>query len=132
MNFLEKKRRKVAINITSLIDVVLLLLIFFMLTTTFAEQPGMKLELPKAKSFGTQRIAKLELTIGSQGEMRLNGEDVSMDSMADTITQLLPQLPEKSLILRADKAVTHGTVVSVMDIARSAGVEKIVIAARTR
>lgn len=132
MDFLEKKRRKVAINITSLIDVVLLLLIFFMLTTTFAEQPGMKLELPKAKSFGTQRISKLELTIAADGRMDLNGQEISEDAMADSIEELLPQLDDKTLILRADTAVQHGVVVKVMDVARSSGVEKIVIAAKTR
>ena len=50
MKLLDKKQRKVVINITSLIDVVLLLLIFFMLTTSFVEQPGMKLDLPETQT----------------------------------------------------------------------------------
>jgi biopolymer transport protein ExbD len=48
VEFNPKKKRRVLINITSLIDVMFLLLIFFMVTSTFLDQPGMKLELPSA------------------------------------------------------------------------------------
>ena len=63
MQFHEKKRRKVIINITSLIDVLFLLLIFFMVSSTFVEQPGMKLELPESKSSSTEKIKELILEI---------------------------------------------------------------------
>jgi len=132
MNFREKKRRNVTINITSLIDVVLLLLIFFMLTTTFSEQPGMKLELPEAKSFGTQRFSQLEVSIGADGTLVLNGNKIATEDLKQAITDLVPQIEEKTIILRADKAVQHGVVVMVMDVARSAGIEKVVIAAKPR
>ncbi|MCP4221395.1 MAG: biopolymer transporter ExbD, partial [bacterium] len=50
MQFRTKEKRKVMINITSLIDVLFLLLIFLMVSSTFLEQPGIKLELPESES----------------------------------------------------------------------------------
>ena len=128
MQFHEKKRRKIFINITSLIDVLFLLLIFFMISSTFVEQPGMKLELPESKSFTTEKIKDLTLDINADLSMTLNGEPVTMENLEQRFKDLLPSLEEKSLVLKADKTVTHGTVVKVMDLAKLSGIEKIIIA----
>ncbi|MDO9577641.1 MAG: biopolymer transporter ExbD [Candidatus Cloacimonadales bacterium] len=128
MHLLEKKTRKVTINITSLIDVVLLLLIFFMLTTSFVEQPGMKLDLPETKSSKGERTGDLEITVQADGSIFLNGKITGMEELETQIKDILPGIDEKSLILKADKTVQHGTVVQIMDIARSVGLQKIIIA----
>jgi biopolymer transport protein ExbD len=128
MQFLDKKRRKVIINITSLIDVLFLLLIFFMVSSTFVEQPGMKLELPESKSALTEKIRDLVLQINADGTMTLNDENISLENLEDMFKQILPKLEEKSLVLKADKSVPHGTVVKVMDLAKLSGLEKLIIA----
>ena len=128
MHLLEKKKRKVTINITSLIDVVLLLLIFFMLTTSFVEQPGMKLELPETRHAQGEKSGELEISVTKEEAVFLNGKQTDIAALEDEIKAILPQLAEKSLTLRADKTVQHGKVVQIMDIARSAGLEKIIIA----
>ena len=128
MQFRDKKRRKVFINITSLIDVCFLLLIFVMISSTFVEQPGMKLELPEAKTATTERIADLVLEIKPDGTMLLNQESISLDKIGEKFKQLLPSLEKKSLVLKADKNVPHGTVVKVMDLAKLNGLEKLIIA----
>ena len=128
MQFLEKKRRKVIINITSLIDVLFLLLIFFMVSSTFIEQPGMKLELPESKSSSTEKIKELILEINADQSLVLNQQPVTMAELEKKFNVLLPSLEEKSLVLKADKNVPHGTVVKVMDLAKLSGLEKLIIA----
>ena len=128
MQFHEKKRRKVIINITSLIDVLFLLLIFFMVSSTFVEQPGMKLELPESKSSTTEKIKELILEINPDQSMMLNQESVTIENLEQKFKDLLPSLEEKSLVLKADKNVPHGTVVKVMDLAKLSGLEKLIIA----
>ena len=128
MRFSENKKRKVVINITSLIDVLFLLLIFFMVSSTFIEQPGMKLELPESKSSTTEKIKDLVLEITSDGDLILNDTPISLDKLENKLKKLLPSLEEKTLVLKADKSIPHGTVVKVMDLARLSGLEKIVIA----
>ncbi len=130
MRFQEKNRRKVIINITSLIDVLFLLLIFFMVSSTFIEQPGMKLELPESKSATAEKIQDLILEIKADGTMFLNQAPITLENLKEKFKQLLPSLEEKSLVLKADKNVPHGTVVKVMDIAKLSGLEKLIIATR--
>ncbi|MBN1153344.1 biopolymer transporter ExbD [candidate division KSB1 bacterium] len=130
MKLLEKRHNKVTINITSLIDVLFLLLIFFMVSSTFLEQPGMKLELPETRSHATEKIENLILQMTTDEQLILNGEAVAFDVLEEKIKELLPSVREKTLVLKADKLVKHGTVVDVMDIAKLSGVEKIVIATK--
>ncbi len=127
MRLLDKKQRKVVINITSLIDVILLLLIFFMLTTSFVEQPGMKLDLPKTQSSTGEKPEGLEIVVLADGTINLNGESVSLEELPAKLEEKLGQSPEKSLLLRADREVPHGTVVEIMDIAKLKGLEKLII-----
>jgi biopolymer transport protein ExbD len=128
MHLLEKKKRKATISITSLIDVVLLLLIFFMLTTSFVEQPGMKLDLPETESSKGERTGELEISVLEDGSIFMNGEAVTIEELETQINEIAQSLDDKSLILKADKTVQHGTVVKIMDIARSVGLQKIIIA----
>jgi len=127
MRLLDKKQRKVVINITSLIDVVLLLLIFFMLTTSFVERPGMKLDLPKTQSTTGKKTDGLEIIVQADGIVKLNGEVVKLEDLSVTLKEQMDQSSEKSLFLRADKDVPHGTVVQIMDIAKLNGLEKLII-----
>ena len=59
MQLSSKKTKKLALNMTSLIDVLFILIIFFAVSSTFLEQPGIELTLLKAESsdnYTTQKI----------------------------------------------------------------------------
>jgi len=130
VQFKSKSKKRVLINITSLIDVLFLLLIFFMVSSTFLEQPGMKLELPEAKSSEVTRVEKLILYISPHGELLFNDKPVPIDSLQQVLVSAIPSAEEKTLTLKADKTVQVGTVVKVMDIAKRAGLKKLVVGTR--
>lgn len=130
MRFMDKPKRKVLINITSLIDVMFLLLIFFMVSSTFLEQPGMKLELPESQSHEVTELKELTLQITADGKVFLDGTPVPMEQLQDSLQTAALKLKDRSLILKADKQVTHGQVVTVMDVAKRSGFRKLVIATR--
>ncbi len=115
------------INLTPLIDIVFLLLIFFMVSTTFVESSGIKVDLPAADTkASTQKLEKLEISIRSDDSIYLGEKVVTLESLQN----LLNAEPEKerTLILRADKVVTHGLVVQVMDVATKSGFKKLAVA----
>ncbi len=132
MEFNPKKKRQVLINITSLIDVMFLLLIFFMVTSTFLEQSGMKLELPSAESAEVARVEKLVLYISSDEQVVFNDQPVALDDLEETMLAALSDIEDRTLVLNADKAVQHGTVIRVMDIAKKIGLEKLVIGVKMK
>jgi biopolymer transport protein ExbD len=128
MKLLDDKPKKAILNITPLIDVLFILIIFFVVSSTFLEQPGIKLELPKAQTGESQRVEKLVLYISPDEKLFLNNTQIEMNGLAEKLQQLMPESSDKSLIINADKGVPHGLVVQVMDIARGNGVKKLVIA----
>ncbi len=127
MQFKTKSKRKVLINITSLIDVLFLLLIFFMVSSTFLEQPGIKLELPHAQSAAVVEQKEFTLFVDKDGVLFLNSQEVSNETLEDKLTEVLPEMTDGALILKADQQVSHGIVVKVMDAAKKSGVKKLVI-----
>jgi len=128
MQFRNKPPRRVVFNITSLIDVIFMLLMFFVVTSSFLEKPGIKLELPSAKSSETVRIEKYILYISADGNFSLNNENIKEDELQEKIAAALPSMTEGTLTLYADKQTQHGSVVRAMDAARLAGVKKLVVA----
>ncbi len=128
MQILNKSKRKVQINITSLIDVLFILLIFFMVSSTFLEQPGMKLELPKAKSASVEKAENLVVYIDADRQVFLNDKPVAIDRLAEQLKRSIAENEEPTLVLRADKSVPHGLVVTVMDLAKQAGIKRLVVA----
>jgi biopolymer transport protein ExbD len=127
MQLRNRPRRKVIINITSLIDVIFMMLLFFMITSTFLEQPGIKLELPAAKTDAHAEPQEYVLSIGKKGELFLNRQTVDLAELEAEIRKALPKMKDGALVLKADQEVTHGLVVHVMDLARRGGVKKLII-----
>ena len=136
MQILEPRKRKPIINITSLIDVLFLLLIFFMVSSTFKEQPGMKLELPESETFERTEIKDLVLQIENDRNRKpvfvLNSQPVLLDSLPGLLKKLSPRTEDKTLTIKADKKIEHGTVVHVMDMAKQGGFKKLVIATKIK
>lgn len=131
MRLSNTSRRKVSINVTSLIDVVFLLLIFFVVTSTFLERPGLDLSLPEASSAEVAAQKEVTVQIEEGGGIVVDGEAVDDRSgLVALIEARLEQSEKRRVVLEADERVSHGNVVEVMDAARQAGASGIVIATR--
>jgi biopolymer transport protein ExbD len=127
MQLQSRPRRKVVINITSLIDVIFMLLLFFMITSTFLEQPGIKLELPSARATAQAEPQEYVLTVDRKGALFLNRRPLTLGELEATLRQALPRMKDGALVLKADQEITHGLVVQVMDLAKRGGVKKLII-----
>ncbi len=125
MEIRARKRKRPTINITSLIDVMFLLLIFFMVSTTFAEHPGIKLELPTASTAEPSKLQPLTLTINKEGKMFLNESPIQEETLQRALRKAATK-PDATLVLKADKGVPYGFVIRAMDISRQSGIRRIV------
>jgi biopolymer transport protein ExbD len=118
------------INVTPLVDITLVLLIIFMVTARFISEPSLGVNLPKASASATtqQEDKRVYLTLNTQKQIFLNNAPVNEQELAAKIQQLLKEKPDLSLVLRADKDVSHGDVMRVLDIVREQGVTQFGIA----
>jgi biopolymer transport protein TolR len=112
------------INVTPLVDITLVLLIIFMVTARYISEPNVGVKLPKSsQSSRTQPTDNnVFLTIDSHHEIFLNNARVDMKQLGGNLKALLKEKPNMNLILRADKNITHGEVMAVLDEVRAQGV----------
>jgi biopolymer transport protein ExbD len=120
--------RRVTLDLTPLIDVVLMLVIFFMLTTTFVLSPGVQVDLPQGSSLQEPRESDAIITITKEGAVYFQDAQVSLETLQAVLQRAKSQQPRLRVVMKADTVVQHGRVVAVMDIAKLVGIERLAIA----
>lgn len=113
------------ITLAPLVDVVFLLLIFFMVSTTFQVQPGLEVNLPHSSTTAEVQSEPWVITIQTNGNLYLDNDQVSLADLKEQIVDT-----ERGVILKADRQVPHGTVVSVLDQVKQAGISVVDISTR--
>jgi biopolymer transport protein TolR len=118
------------INVTPLVDVTLVLLIIFMVTARFIAEPSIGVNLPKTSNAapGEASDNNVFLTINGQHEIFLNNAPVTRDQLGAKIKEFQQSKPNMNLVLRADKSIPHGEVISVLDEVRNQGITQFGIA----
>lgn len=112
------------INLTPLVDVVFQLIIFFMLSSSFIMQPGIKIKLPKAETAEPIKQKEIFVDISEEGWIFFKGKKVNLSELEENLSKEIGK-GDVVLIVKGDKNTKHGIVVSVLDIARKLGIEKI-------
>jgi len=125
MKFARRQMADAEVNLTPLIDVVFLLLIFFMVSTTFTKDTRISIDLPEADGEAAQIVEKqIEVTINRSGEYAVN--DVALvNNKLDTLKRAIQKVSDGDtsvpLIITADSATPHQSVVTAMDAAGQLG-----------
>jgi biopolymer transport protein ExbD len=127
MKLLKKIPKKIAINLTSLIDVLFILIIFFTVSSTFLEQPGIELKMPEAETSESHTVQKVILYIDKNENIYVNDDSVSIDNMIEKVQRLISAQTDKSIVLRADHSASHGFIIKIMDQLRKNNIYKIVV-----
>lgn len=128
MRFSSGRPRRVALEMTPLIDVVLMLVIFFMLTTTFVLSPGIEVDLPRGHTSQEPRERDAIITMTREGAIYFQDAQVSLETLRAVLQRARNRQPELRVVIKADTLVPHGQVVSVMDIAKYLGIDRLAVA----
>lgn len=113
---------KAEINVTPLVDVVLVLLVIFMVVTPLLKQE-VPIELPLAEhSRGAEDASQVTLSLAADGRTQINGSDIEAADLTARLTEIYSDRTDKSIFLEADRSLSHGRVVDLMDDCRAAGV----------
>jgi biopolymer transport protein TolR len=125
----ERRRKLVTdINIVPFTDVLLVLLVIFMVTTPLIVQGRIQVKLPKSTAQADAQLSPLTLTLTAAGAEFLGDQQVSQQDLPALLGAALKAREDKTVIIRADRSVTHGQVVELMDLSRRCGAEKLAIA----
>lgn len=121
------------INLVPFIDVLLVVLIFLMLTTTWSRLTEIHLNLPVADaSASSTKPRQIVLSITAQGQYAINKSPLGTRSVGALVAVLTPLAhPDTLLVISADAAASHQSVVHAMEAARRSGLSKISFAAQS-
>lgn len=131
--FYTRKRRSPVMVIVSLIDILAILLIFFIVTTTFKKNvPQLKISLPESKSAAAAEVKEepVMLEIKDEQTLQLDGQAVTIESLAVELRRVNEAQPERGIAMQADESVPFRVIVRVIDALRDAGIRNLPAFAR--
>ena len=127
-DLLEDNQAIAEINIIPFVDIILVVLIIFMVTAPFVIKTGLSLDLPSASSAKQIEASKQHISVRKDGVILLNGEIMNLMEMQEQLNSLF-SLDEKNthITISADENVLHGTVISVINVVKEIGFDKVAI-----
>ena len=115
------------INVTPFIDVILVLLIIFMIAAPLATV-DIPVELPSTTAQRQERPDKpIFLTIKADRSLAIGDDAVARETLPQALNAAAKGNHDERIFLRADKSVTYGDIMQVMNDMRSAGYLKIAL-----
>jgi len=130
MNFQRgREKEQLEINLVPMIDVMLVILIFLMITTTYSKYTELQINLPSAQAERQlERPNEVTILVNAQGQYVVNRTPVpfrSIEQLAAELRRAAATMQEPIVVISADAAATHQSVIRVMEAARVAGLSQI-------
>ena len=115
------------INVTPMVDVMLVLLIIFMIAAPLATV-DVPVDLPGSTVERQQRPDKpIFLTIKADRTLAIGEDPVAKDALGAVLDETSKGNRDERIFLRADRAVSYGDVMQVMNALRTAGYLKVAL-----
>ncbi|HZH04056.1 MAG TPA: biopolymer transporter ExbD [Myxococcaceae bacterium] len=112
------------INVTPLVDVVLVLLVIFMVTANFIVRDTMEVDVPRAANGGETVEGLVNVVMDKDGKLFFNGAEVSEEDLLKRADEAVKDKPDTRAIISADKALSYGVVMRLIDQLKGRGIVK--------
>ncbi|MBB4841898.1 biopolymer transport protein ExbD [Paucibacter oligotrophus] len=135
MKFRHRPAEEPEINLIPFIDVLLVILIFLMLSTTYSKFTELQVSLPTADADNLKdRPREIVVAVSADGRYVVNSQAVegrAVELLSGALSQAAAGNSEITVVVSADAAAAHQSVINVMDAARRAGLSRLTFAAQS-
>ncbi|MDR1928502.1 MAG: biopolymer transporter ExbD [Endomicrobium sp.] len=139
MLYIRKSKKTISeINIVPFIDIVLVLLIIFMLTTfpVFTYPHNVQLCLPEVELLNymeeKNQNSSIEVMISENGNIYINGKNVSNFDVKYIISNLIIFNSNKSIVIKADKKVKYNHILRFINEVKDLGKREFVLTVKKK
>lgn len=124
---LRKRKRleiRTGIELAPFVDILFLLVTYFLMNATLANNPAIKIELPKSDTSQAAETQPLVVLINQENQIFVNEKNVPLKDLGREVTSLIKDKEKDQVIIRGDKKSSYQIVISVMDELNKAGVTR--------
>jgi biopolymer transport protein ExbD len=115
--------------IIPMIDIIFFLLVFFMISTlSMVEQHTIPISLPQAAAVQQDIPHSVNITVMQDGQILFDQEEMPLSLLTKRVNVELTKQPDNIFVLRADKQVDYGKVITVLDELKLAGAHRVSVA----
>ena len=129
--FKEDNKSENKIDILPMIDIIFSILAFLIISSLYLTRvETVSVELPKASNSITQNKKFVNISIDKGGNLFINKKRTRLQEMKVKVVNLTNE-NKNLVVLNADKNVSHGYVISVLDVLRSIDGLKLAISTKS-
>lgn len=107
------------INILPMIDIIFVILSFFIVSSLYlVKLEIIPVDLPKAETSSQEKDPVTVVSLNLQNKVFIDEKMMEISSLEEELRFKLKKINNKKVILRADKGIKYGKVISILDIMR--------------
>ncbi len=131
MRLPDEPDRPPQINIVPMIDVIFAILVYFIVSSLFlTRSEGLPVNLPQATTVQLQKTKQITVSLDQKGTLVVDNQPTQLTQLKSKVENLIKSEQTTVVVIKADKIVSHGQVVDVLDQLRQIPQVQIAIAAK--
>jgi biopolymer transport protein ExbD len=115
---------RTGIELAPFVDILFLLVTYFLMNATLANNPSIKIELPKSDTSQSAETQPLTIVINQENQIFVNDKNVTLKDLGKEVLGRIKDKEKDQVIIRGDKKSSYQMVISVMDELNKAGVTR--------